>query len=89
MALDVNREGSKEAIILTDDYSIQNVANNLNLKFQSFTQRGITKKFKWHYRCPGCGKRFRKSVKNCPICGTETRITLHSKEDIDISSDDT
>ena len=58
LALDININGNNEAVILTDDYSIQNVANTLNIEFLSFSQRGITKKFKWHYRCPGCGKRF-------------------------------
>lgn len=79
LALDVNKDENKEAVILTDDYSIQNVADTLNIKFQSFSQRGITKKFKWHYRCPGCGKQFKASIKICPICGTETKISIGHK----------
>ena len=83
LALDVNKTDSKkEAVILTDDYSIQNVANTLNIKFQSFSQRGIRKKFKWYYRCPGCGKRFKESVKICPICGTKTKISIRHKNHI-------
>ncbi len=76
LALDINKNDNKEAVILTDDYSIQNVANTLNIEFQSFSQRGITKKFKWHYRCPGCGKQFKESIKICPICGTKTKISI-------------
>jgi len=79
LALDVNKEKNNEAVILTDDYSIQNVASNLNIKFQSIFQRGITKKFKWLYRCPGCGKQFKESIKICPICGTETKISIGNK----------
>jgi UPF0271 protein len=83
LALDMNKiDDKKEAVILTDDYSIQNVANTLNIKFQSFSQRGIGKKFKWHYRCPGCRKRFKESVKICPICGTETKISIRHKNHI-------
>jgi len=82
LALDINKDVNKETIILTDDYSIQNVANTLNIKFQSFSQRGITKKFKWMYRCPGCGKRFKESIKICPICGSETKISISHKEHI-------
>ncbi|UCD13852.1 MAG: NOB1 family endonuclease [Thermoplasmatales archaeon] len=80
LALDVNKKDeNQEAVILTDDYSIQNVANALNIKFQSFSQIGITKKFKWHYRCPGCGKQFKTSIKICPVCGTETKISIGHK----------
>lgn len=75
LALDINKEAGKEAVILTDDYSIQNIASTLNIKYQSFSQRGIIKKFNWQYRCPGCKKQFNKSVKICPICGTETRLS--------------
>ena len=82
LALEVNNEKNKEAVILTDDYSIQNVANSLNIKFQSISQRGITKKFKWLYRCPGCGKQFKESIKICPICGTETKISIGNKYQI-------
>ena len=81
LALDINKDEDNEAIILTDDYSIQNVASTLNIKYQSFSQRGIIKKFKWLSRCPGCGKQFKESVKICPICGTETRLSrAHKKQ---------
>ena len=89
LAIDINKDVNKESVILTDDYSVQNIANTLNIKFQSLSQRGITKKFKWQCRCPGCGKRFTESTKICPICGTVTKIVLHQKQDIDKSSDDT
>ncbi len=75
LALDINKDKDDKAIILTDDYSIQNVASTLNIKYQSISQRGIIKKYKWQYRCPGCKKQFEKSVKICPICGTETKVS--------------
>lgn len=82
LALDINKNKDKEAVILTDDYSIQNVAYILNIEFQNFSQRRITKKFKWLYRCQGCGKRFTKSIEICPICGTETKSSLIHKDHI-------
>ena len=88
LAIDINKDASKEAIILTDDYSIQNVAHTLKIKFQNFSQKRITKKFKWVCRCPGCGKRFSESIKICPICGTATKLSLYQKENIDKNSDD-
>ena len=82
LALDFSKDDDKQVIILTDDYSIQNVAYSLDISFQNISQKGITKKFKWLYRCPGCGKRFKESIKICPICGKETKLALHQKNDI-------
>jgi len=79
LALDINKNENQESMILTDDYSIQNVANNLNIKFHSVSQRGITKRFKWHYYCPGCGKQFKESIKICHICGTKIKISIGQK----------
>lgn len=73
LALDINKEHYKEAIILSDDYSIQNVASILHIKFEGFMHKEITKKFKWVSRCPGCGKQFNEITKICPICGTSTK----------------
>jgi len=87
LALELDKKEYYEIIILTDDYSIQNVANALNLKFQSVNQSGITKRFKWDYRCRGCGKRFKDSIKICPICGTETKSIISNKKEIKNHSD--
>jgi UPF0271 protein len=87
LALDLKKKKNFEIIILTDDYSIQNVAEGLNLKFEAINQLGITKRFKWVYRCRGCGKIFKDSIKICPICGTETRSIISNKKDIKNRSD--
>ena len=80
LALDINQE--KEAIVITDDYSIQNVAHALNINFKSISQDGITKSFKWTYRCSGCGKKFNENIKTCPICGALTKTIISHKKDI-------
>jgi UPF0271 protein len=81
LAIDINKEPDEEATILTDDYSIQNVASSLQIKFQGFSQKGITKKFKWVFRCPGCKKQFNEITKICPICGTKTKsVLLHKRK---------
>ena len=82
LALDISKEKNKKPVILTDDYSIQNVANVLNIKFESISQQGIQKRFKWDYRCRGCGKKFEGHIKICPICGTETRNIISKNTNI-------
>ncbi len=82
LAIDINKEPDQEATIFTDDYSIQNVASTLQIKFQGFSQKGITKKFKWVSRCPGCKKQFNEITKICPICGTITKSSLLHKKNL-------
>ncbi len=60
-----------KATLVTDDYSIQNVAKSLGLKCEGIIQKGITKSFKWLKICRGCGKKVDNNIKACPICGSE------------------
>ena len=77
LSLDNNEKG---AVIITDDYSIQNVANHLKIKFEPISQSGITKRFIWNCRCRGCGKKFKENIKICPICGAETKTVISNKK---------
>ena len=83
LALDVNKDKEKKAIIITDDYSIQNMVHVLHINFESVSQPGITKKFKWTYQCSGCGKKFKENIKICPICGSLTKNIISHKENIE------
>ena len=80
LALDYKTETDCEVTILTDDYSIQNVALLLNLRFQGFSQKQITQQFQWISHCPGCKRRFPQPVKVCPVCGTKTHVIIHKKK---------
>jgi endoribonuclease Nob1 len=73
IALDINNDKEKEAVIITDDYSIQNTASEIGLKFENIAQNGITKKLKWGIICTGCGKKFKENINVCLICGSHTK----------------
>ena len=62
-----------EATILTDDYSVQNIAKALGIDYRSGAQRGIEKVYIWHWRCRGCGRFFDEEAKECPVCGSDLR----------------
>ncbi len=76
LAVDVKRVKQGKAIILTDDYSIQNIASLLNIEFQSISQSGITKTFKWIRRCRGCGRSLTNNESDCRICGSPARFVV-------------
>jgi UPF0271 protein len=62
-----------ELPILTDDYSIQNLAKHMGLRYIPVGERGITRKIEWTYRCKGCGRYFEEKLPVCPICGSDIR----------------
>lgn len=82
IALDENKQKDVDVLILTDDYSIQNVAAILKIKFRNINQNGITKKFKWINQCRGCGKKFKDNISLCPICGSDTKKIVIKTEEI-------
>jgi UPF0271 protein len=82
VALDIKKKAEKHPVILTDDYSIQNVANMLDIEYENISEPGIKKRFKWITRCRGCGKRFEESINKCPICGSKTKNIIIKKENL-------
>ena len=60
-------------VILTDDYSIQNLARVLGLDYRAVGFKGIKEVVTWKYRCRGCGRTFDKNMPDCPICGSALR----------------
>jgi len=64
-----------QATVVTDDYSIQNLASVLGVEFLPMNMKGITKVVRWNYLCTGCGKVFKEPQPDCPICGSSLRTT--------------
>ncbi len=60
------------ATIISDDYSVQNVAKILDIPCQGNLD-GIRKVIHWTYRCKGCGRYYEVAQPDCPICGSEVR----------------
>ena len=58
--------------LVTDDFSILNVAKNLNLKVSPLMTKGIARINDWIYFCSGCQKKFSK-ISHCPICGNKLK----------------
>lgn len=74
LGLQIANEGY-EPIIISEDYSVQNMAKDLDLDYQGLATPGIKKKIKWEIYCPGCRKTFSKPQPEdiCPICGTKLK----------------
>jgi UPF0271 protein len=74
VALELKASGSKPQIV-TDDYSIQNVATQMELGFVSLATFGIRRLLTWMRYCPACHKEYSANFKSktCSICGTELK----------------
>jgi len=74
LALELKSAGL-DPLIVTDDYSIQNVANQIGVNFTSLMTYGIRFRFDWILYCPACHRNFTSDYKfkSCEICGTELK----------------
>jgi UPF0271 protein len=74
LALELKSTGLSP-LIVTDDYSIQNVANKIGAEFTSLMTFGIKFRFKWMLYCPACYRKYPPDYKSkdCEVCGTELK----------------
>ncbi len=74
LALELKSQGY-HPLIVTDDYSMQNVADQIGVGFNSLMTYGIRFRFNWILYCPACYKKFPSDYrfKRCEVCGTELK----------------
>jgi len=60
-----------DAVLVTDDYAMQNVADDLGIDVEVIAQEGIEERREWRHQCQGCGKVFDEHHDRCPICGSQ------------------
>ena len=68
--------------IVTDDYSIQNVANHIGVGFSPLVTFGIRYRLYWILYCPACHHKYPADhkLKKCSICGTMLKRKPLSKK---------
>lgn len=74
LALELKEAGYTTQIV-TDDYSIQNVATQMGVEFLALATFGIKRLLEWVRYCPACHKEYPADckTKECQICGTELK----------------
>ncbi|HEU5487835.1 MAG TPA: nucleotide-binding protein [Candidatus Nitrosotalea sp.] len=58
--------------LITDDYTVSNVAKHLELRVIPIMTKGISKVLDSVYFCPACNKVLKK-MSSCPICGSKLK----------------
>jgi UPF0271 protein len=74
LALELKTDGYEPQIV-TDDYSIQNVATKLGIEFVALATFGIKRLLEWIRYCPACHREYpaNSKFKECQFCGTELK----------------
>jgi UPF0271 protein len=74
LSLQLKAEGYSPMIV-TDDYSIQNVADQLSIEFAPLATLGIRLRLTWIRYCPACRRTYSSDskTKTCLVCGTKLK----------------
>jgi UPF0271 protein len=74
LSLELKSEGYTPQIV-TDDYSIQNVATRMGIEFLALATFGIKRLLEWIRYCPACHKEYPANCasKECLVCGTQLK----------------
>lgn len=83
LALELDSEG-QDVVVVSDDYSLQNLCTLLSIDFKPMVTKGISQEFWWFLYCPACGATYeqRKSLTTCRICGHSLKRKVYSKRRI-------
>jgi UPF0271 protein len=84
LALELKTNGYSP-LIATDDYSIQNVANQMKIEFASLVTFGIRRRLHWMRYCPACHRKYPEEYRGvrCEVCGTELKRKPMKENHID------
>ncbi len=63
----------QKATLLTDDYTIMDVAKRMDIDYEPVLTEGIKDQKAFKPRCTGCGKWFDAPQPDCPICGSPVK----------------
>ena len=74
LALELKAAGYRPNIV-SDDYSIQNVATKSGIEFTALATFGIRRLLEWVRYCPACRREYAANYSSttCTVCGTEIK----------------
>ncbi len=68
------KEVNDGVTIISDDYSVENLASLFKINHAAVMTRGISRTVHWLVYCSGCGKAFGdRRIDVCDVCGTRVK----------------
>jgi len=82
LALELKDTVNQEVFLYTNDYSIENLCTELNIKFKPLFKNGIKSKVFFEVYCPYCKSKYRSEDLNkiCERCGLKLKRRFLKKE---------
>ncbi|MBZ3935167.1 NOB1 family endonuclease [Methanimicrococcus blatticola] len=77
-ALEYKEKIGDDAVLITDDFAVQNIATRLGIVVMPVAQRVIKDQIVWQKQCIGCFRHF-KDGEECPVCGSPLRKKMKKK----------
>lgn len=77
-ALEYKEKIGDDAVLVTDDFAVQNIAARLGIVVMPVAQRVIQDQIVWQKQCIGCFRHF-KDGDDCPVCGSPLRKKMKKK----------
>ncbi len=77
-ALEYKEKIGDDAVLITDDFAVQNIAARLGIVVMPVAQRVIKDQIVWQKQCIGCFRHF-KDGDDCPVCGSPLRKKMKKK----------
>jgi len=68
-----------EAALATDDYSIENTAKAMGIRYVAVMVPEIREEVHWRYRCTGCLRFWPEWHDSCPVCGAKLKTSRSKK----------
>jgi len=83
LAAQLKDEGLTPTVV-TDDYSMQNVAAKIGVNFTSLATFGIRYHLQWLIYCPACRRKYPTDYKqkDCEVCGTRLKRKPQTKSPV-------
>ena len=75
LTLELSISQNQDVVLYTNDYSMENLCSELNLKFSPLYKKGIQKHIIFEVYCPHCKKIYQTEnlYKECEVCGTKLK----------------
>lgn len=81
LALEYHKK-EKEMKVITDDYAIQNVLEQLGISYSGVRQKEINHQITWKQICRGCKREVDEKYNECPYCGSELKLVSDGEKDL-------
>jgi UPF0271 protein len=69
------------AILVTDDFAISNLAKSLSIELLNLGTKGIRERRKWIKYCGICGRGYSSTESVCTLCGNKLRVRYKKQID--------